>query len=232
MVTSWLRPLARLVTRTFVPNGRVLCAAVAAPSLRLSPLAVWVPPFVLMEYQDALPCSTRDEADAGEPARIQNSAEATVRKRSFRCGVSFIVSSVAILAFSKAARYECDRRKARRFFLRSFLTLRLSRTKSLAQPRLSSVSCPGEMRMRLNKEKTAVMLLERSLLTVFRSPVNCLANGESRVPRPQSGSKNCPSRQRSLGFSQARGKSRIIRIRLRKFGWCFRKRGCLQPRTK
>src|SRR5437868_694550 len=50
MVTTTERPLLRLVTRTLVPNGRLLCAAVYALALAYSPLAVF-PPL----YTEAIP---------------------------------------------------------------------------------------------------------------------------------------------------------------------------------
>jgi hypothetical protein len=49
-------PLFVFVTRTLVPMGNVLCAAVDAVFDSLRPLAVFVPPFVRMLYHDARPC--------------------------------------------------------------------------------------------------------------------------------------------------------------------------------
>jgi hypothetical protein len=43
IVTTTLRPFAWLVTRTRLPSGSVLCAAVNAPSCKGRPLAVLVP---------------------------------------------------------------------------------------------------------------------------------------------------------------------------------------------
>jgi hypothetical protein len=57
MVTTSDLPLVWLVTRTLVPMGRVLWAAVAPWLHSRWPLAVLVPRLVAMEYQDALPCS-------------------------------------------------------------------------------------------------------------------------------------------------------------------------------
>lgn len=47
IVTTAERPLCLLVTRTLVPNGNDLCAAVRAPSFNRRPLAVRVPSLVV-----------------------------------------------------------------------------------------------------------------------------------------------------------------------------------------
>src|SRR5207248_10143886 len=57
--TSTARPLARLVTRTRLPRGRVRCAPVSAYMSNTSPLAVFLP-WWGSPYHDALPvCTTR-----------------------------------------------------------------------------------------------------------------------------------------------------------------------------
>jgi hypothetical protein len=53
--TTTERPFRRLVTRTFVPKGRVRWAAVNCPGLKVSPLAVRRPEKPL-PYQEAIPC--------------------------------------------------------------------------------------------------------------------------------------------------------------------------------
>jgi len=58
MVTTSALPLSMLVTRTLLPKGNVLCAAVAAVLLNCWPLAVRMPELVFTEYQDAFPCWT------------------------------------------------------------------------------------------------------------------------------------------------------------------------------
>ena len=57
MTSSVSRPFARLVTRTLVPSGRVLCAAEMPNMSYVSPVAVFLP-WKSGPYQEAVPTSS------------------------------------------------------------------------------------------------------------------------------------------------------------------------------
>src|SRR3954463_11451388 len=71
IVTTTLRPLVRLVTRTRLPKGSVLCAAVNAPSWSPRPLDVRVP-CSRVEYDEAIPLSAQAEPVAATSAATTN----------------------------------------------------------------------------------------------------------------------------------------------------------------
>src|SRR5215218_7155328 len=72
MRTTTDLPVRSLVTRTLVPNGRVLCAAVRALVLNRSPLAVFLP-WKPGPYQEAAPVwiGLASSAAAGVAPRAQ-----------------------------------------------------------------------------------------------------------------------------------------------------------------
>ena len=71
IVTTTLRPLVRLVTRTRLPKGSVLCAAVSAPSWSARPLDVRVP-CSRVEYDEAIPLSAQAEPVVAMSAATRN----------------------------------------------------------------------------------------------------------------------------------------------------------------
>lgn len=97
------RPVRRTVTRTMVPNGSVLCAAVMAPGLNRSPEAVILwrehSPGCRQSYQEAMP--VRACAAAGAASRPSTSAAQRTRK-SIRRATSGGSEQVAAMGSSGA----------------------------------------------------------------------------------------------------------------------------------